>query len=215
MPSILIKPQDIALKSVNALAEDIIQQSLTADTIGVVGIGPAMSRTCAIVGVSTEIARISPRKILLDYVETPVVGPFDAIYFQLTTKPTAELPELVKRLESELVANRTGPGGQVVFVSKLAEIRRITTTCLYTIRDFDLVKIQAAGLAINSAVSAALQVVKLSKEPARIEAVTLEPIQSKTGGYRTTALSIYIRRGKVAERDPDLVRTLRDLKLIT
>lgn len=213
MPSILIKPQDIALKSVNALAEDIIQQSLSADTIGVVGIGTAISRTCAIVGLSTEIARIFPRKVLLDYVETPVIGPFDAIYFQLTTKPTSELSDLVKQLESELVANRPGPGGQLVLVSKLAEIRRITTTCLYTIRDFELVKIQAAGLAINSAVSAALQVVKLSKEPARIEAVSLEPIQSKTAGFRTTAVSIYVRRGRPTEKDPDLLRALRDLKL--
>jgi len=215
MPSILIKPQDITVKSVNTLAEEIIQQSLSADTIGLVGIGQAISRTCAIVGLSTEIARIYARKIVLDYVETPVIGPFEAIYFQLTSKPTTELSDLVKRLESELVANKPGRGGQLVLVSKLAEIRRITTTCLYTLRDFDLMKIQAAGLAINSAVSAALQVVRLSKEPVRVEAVGLEPIESKMNMHRTTALSIYIRRGKSVERDPDLLRTLRDLRLAT
>jgi hypothetical protein len=213
LPPILIRPQDATARLVNDLAEEIIQRSLSVEYLDVVGIGSAISHTCSVVGVATSIAKIYVKKLLLDYVETPVVGPFETIYFSLTTKSSTEHEEKVAKLEAELVQNRPGPGGQLVLVSKLAEVRRITTTCLYKMREFELLKIEAAGSAIGSAASAALQVVRLSKESARIEAVGLETIQSKVTGRPSSALSIYIRRGKQLERDPDFQRTMRDLKL--
>lgn len=213
MPPVLIRPQDATARSVNDLAEDIIQQSLGTETMDIAGIGSAIPYSCSVVAVATGIAKIYAKKILLDYVETPVIGPFETMYFLLTTKPTTELRDKVAKLEGELVANKPGPGGQVVLVSKLVEIRRITTTCLYKINEFELVKIGAAGSAIGSAVSAVLQVLRLSKQPASIEAVSLESVTSKVTGRPATAVSIYIRRGKRPERDPDLQRTLRELRL--
>lgn len=214
VPPILIRPQDAVSKSVNVLAEEVIQRTLDVDTLDIFGIGSAISYACSVVAVATGIAKIYRKKILLDYVEQPVIGSFEAIYFSLTTRPTTELQDRVAKLETEIVANKPGPGGQLVLVSKLAEVRRITMTCLYKMKEFELIKIGAAGSAINSGVSAALQVIRLSKEPVRIEGVSLDAIPSRVEGRLSTAILIYVRRGKPAERDPDLLRTLRDLKVI-
>jgi hypothetical protein len=213
LPPILIRPQDATAKPPTALAEELIQQSLEVETLTVVGIGSAIPHACSTVAIASEIAKVHVRKILLDYVETPVIGPFEAIFLFLTTRPTNELRERVAKLETELKVNAPGPGGQVVLVSKLAEVRRITMTCLYKMKEFELIKINAAGLAISSGVSAALQLVRLSREPVRIEAVVLESIKSRETGKPTTAMAIYVKRGKPTEADADLVKTLHDLKL--
>lgn len=212
MPPIFIRPQDATAKSPNTLAEELIQQSLSNDVLDVLGIGSAISLACSTVGIATGIARLYLKRILLDYIETAIVD-FEAIYFMLSTKPTTEVTDTVKKLEAEITSNKAGPGGQIVLVSKLAETRRITTTCLYKIQEFELVKIAGAGFAIGSAVSAALQVVRLSKDPVKIVATSLEAIPAKTTGRPTTALNIYIRRGKGPERDADFTRTLSELKI--
>jgi hypothetical protein len=211
MPPIFVRPQDAASKTPNGLAEEVIQQSLSADRLEILGLGTAISLTCATVGIATSLAKLYVKKTFLDYVETSI-GDFEAIYFALATKPTAELTDLVAKLENEIISKKAGPGGQIVLVSKLAEVRRITTTCLYKMREFELIKIEGAGFAMGAAVSAALQLVRLSKEPVKIEATTLESISTKDG-RPTTAISIYIRRGKGPDRDPDFSKALRELRV--
>jgi hypothetical protein len=213
MPPTFVRPQDVPVKSPNTLAEGIIQQSLDAENLEILGIGTAISLTCSTVGIATGIAKIYLKKIILDYVET-ALGDLEAIYFMVTTKPTTEVADTVTKLEKELTSNKAGPGGQVVLVSKVAETKRITTTCLYKMREFQLIKISGAGFAMNPAASAALQVVRLSRDPARVEAVSLESISAKESGRPRTALSIYLRQGKRPERDADFTRTLRELRII-
>jgi len=211
--AIFIRPQDATAKSPSTVAEDIIQQSLDAEKLDILGIGSAISHTCSTVGIATGIAKLFLKKTHIDYVQT-ILGDFEAIYFMLNTKPTTEIGETVSRLEREITSNKPGPGGQIVLVSKLAEVRRVTTTCLYKMREFELIKIEGAGFAMSPAVSAALQVVRLSKDPVRVEAVNLDSIQAKDTGRARTAISIYLRRGKSGDRDADFTRTLRELKII-
>ena len=211
--AIFIRPQDVTVKSPNTIAEDLIQQSLEAEKLDVLGIGTATSHACSTVGIATGIAKLFLKKIQIDYIET-MLGDFEAIYFMLTTKPTKEIEEIVSKLEREITSNKAGPGGQIVLVSKLVEVRRVTTTCLYKMREFELIKVQGAGLAMSSAISAALQVVRLSREPVKVEAVTLDSIEAKDTGRAHTAISIYLRRGKGGDRDADFTRTLRELKIV-
>ena len=198
---VVLRPEDLANKRVSTIIDGIIQTLVTHKELDVVGISSAIFLACSSANIVASVSKFNASKISIDYLEYPVIGKFEAIFLTLSKEGSSNHVERVKALESEIVG---GPGGSVVAVTKQDRLERITSLCLFRLREYSLVKILAAGTAITGAVLAALQVSKggIAREEVGIPLVDLSSIpRREPEGKSTTAIAIYLKRGHKTDYD--------------
>lgn len=196
---IIVRPEDISSRSIMSISDQIIQALIRGDTIDVIGISSAVSVACSSVSRAKELANVNVVHASIDYLELPVVGKFEAIFFRLSRRP-AEVPieSVMKQLDSKMNLSFT-PEGQAVSVPKRERPERLTSIALSKLQRFPIVKILAAGAAINSGVYVALQVARsgISKQPIAIDLVGLSSVESKFPSVgKVASLEIYLVKGK-------------------
>lgn len=212
---IIIKPEDLSTKDVTFFSQQIIRSMIKYEELDVIGISSAIFLACSAVNVSTNIANIYVNSLSLDYIDIPVIGKFEGSFFVLSREPKIDWTAERQKLDKEMKLT-IEPDGQLVVVSRRVSPEKMITICLWKLSKFDLVKIIAAGTAINNAVAVALQVARggISKEPVALRLVTLTTVPSKetTPPKPVTGIEIYLQKGMETTYDKRHLKILEKVK---
>jgi len=213
---IVIRPEDLAIRKTSALSEQIVQTLINFDELDVVGISTAVFLPCSAINIARSIADIHISRLYIDYLEIPIVGKFEAIFFTLSRKMGLDIEAKMRELDSKM--NLTiGKEGQLIAVSRRERLERLTSLCLWKLREFPRVKILGAGMAISNAVATALQVSRagISKDPIAIEFIGLSTIQSRETDKPpkpVSAIDIYLTKGNETQYDERHLKIIEHLR---
>jgi hypothetical protein len=211
---IILRPEQTSFIRVPDLSEKIVQSLVNYGYVDVIGISSAIFLACGAVNMSRHIANVNVKTLAADYIDIPIVGKFDAIFFHLTKEIGIDFDTEIKKWDT--VLNEGGnQAGKIVTVSKAERPERLTTIALMKLSNNQLVKIAAAGTTINTAVSMSLQLTRanISKFNVGIAFIGLNSIQQRNNPNKsTTALQIYIGRGVREKIDDNVQRLIEKLK---
>lgn len=212
---IIIRPEDISTKRPNDFSQEIVSSLLEAPEINVIGISSAIFFACSSVNITRDLADIHINHLELDYIEYPVIGKFEGVFFNLSRKKTVDWESEARAL-SEKMKLTFDRDGQLVVVSKRQSIDKLRMICLWKLSRMNLLKIIGAGTAINNAVRIALQISRggIAKEPVAIKLVSIQSLEAKEAEAQktTTGIEIFLERGKETEyskKHNELLRTLK------
>jgi len=212
---IIIRPEDLSTKDVGLFSEQIIHSMIAYDQLDVIGLSTAIFLTCSSVNISTSIANVHVNATSLDYIDIPVVGKFEGIFFVLGREPKVDWKSQSEKFDKTMKLS-IDPTGQLIVISRRQEPARMITMCLWKLSKFDRLKIIAAGTAINNAVYVALQVARggIAKEPVAISLVALSTVPSREGilPKPVTGIEIYLEKGKETVYDNRHLRVLERIK---
>jgi hypothetical protein len=125
----------------------------------VIGLSTACFLACSAVGVSSRIANVHVTRSFIDYIQVPVMGKLESVFFTISRRSGLDYASKIQELDKELNLVM-GPDSDVVAVGSRDAPERMTTLALWKLAKHKKVKIIAAGVAINNAISTALQITK-------------------------------------------------------
>lgn len=197
MKLIVVKPESVARGSAFQFSNQIINALREDKELGVVGFGNATALACMAVQLSSNLARVSPEEIALDYLGAPSLG-IGAVVIALSKETNVDLPKKVRELDAKLNLDFSREG-QIIVISRNLSPDQVVPMSLAKLAKSDYLKITAAGVAINRAVPLALELARgdIAKFPIGIELVALETIElrGETGTVEGTSMQIYLKKG--------------------
>lgn len=197
MKLIIIKPEDLSKGSAYHFSDRIINELRTEKEISVVGFGNAIALSCMAVQLSSNIANVVIKGISFDYIGPPALS-IAGVIIVLGKDLGVDWNKTKKELDEKMKLD-FGPEGQLLVVSKQLSPNQVIPMSLSKLAKSELLKITAAGTAINRAAMLALELTKgnIAKHPVGIELITLSTIEFKTesGTVQGTGIEIYLRKG--------------------
>ena len=197
MKLIVIKPETVARGSAFQFSNQIINAIREDKELAVVGFGNATALACMAVQLSSNLAKVSPREISLDYVGAPTLG-IGAVVIALDKETPIDWQKKAQELDGKMNLDFSREG-QIIVISKNLSADQIIPMSLSKLSKSNYLKITAAGVAINRAVPLALELAKgdIAKFPIGVELVVLATIELKgeTGTVEGTSMQIYLRKG--------------------
>jgi hypothetical protein len=194
---ILIKPEDVAKGSAYHFSDRIINGLRTEKELCIVGFGNAIALACMAVQVSSNIANVSIKELSLDYIGAPALG-IGGVIIVLDKEHEVDWNKKKKALDDKMRLDFSRDG-QLIVISKQLSSDQVIPLSLAKLAKSELLKITAAGAAINRAALLALELTKgnIAKESLGIELVTLSTIDFKIESTteQVTGMEIYLRRG--------------------
>lgn len=196
---IVLRPEQTTYLRVTDLSETIVQNLVKFGSVDMVGISSAMFIACGAVNLARNIANVNVKSLAIDYIDIPIVGKFEGVFFELTKEPGIDFKKQIDTYE--IMLNQNGGGFQkTVGVSKKDRPEKLTSIALMKLSKFPMIKISGAGVAINTAISIALQLAKanIARKKVGIRFVGLDAIPQKIDRTKTTtALQIYLQQDYV------------------
>lgn len=195
-PHILIKPDDIQKGSVYHFSDQIINALRKDEELFVIGMGNAISMACMAVQRSSTLARVFVSELSLDFIGSPLLG-IGGAFFVLNKKSTRDWDAEKKKLEEGMNLSFER-NGQLIVVSKTLLPERAIPLALSRLVESDLLKISAAGIAINRAALIALELTKgdIARDKLGIRLITISTVRHvvKETSFPETVMELYIQK---------------------
>jgi hypothetical protein len=194
---LLIKQDDVQKGGVYQFSDQIINGLRKETEMFVVGVGSAISMACMAVQRASSISKVAIDEVSLDYVGSPALG-LGGVFFILNKESTrdwdAEKTELEKKMKLTFEH-----GGQLIVVSNALSPEKAIPLSLSRLSQSDLLKISAAGSAINRAALIALELTKgnIARDRLGLCLVAISTVKHtvKETVVPETVMDIFIRKG--------------------
>jgi len=162
-----------------------------------VGFGNGTALACMAVQISSSIANVFIKEMSLDFISSPALR-IGAVFFVLGKERAVDWEKRKKEFDDKMKLDFSRDG-QLIVVSRDLTPDKAIPLSLSKLARSEMLKIMAAGSAINRAVSLALELAKgdIAKEPIGIEFVVLSTIRFKieNADVQGTGIEIYLRKG--------------------
>jgi DNA-binding protein len=168
------------------------------------------------VQVSSSIANVSIRELSLDYIGAPALR-IGGVIVILDKERVVDWNQKKKALDEKMKLD-FGREGQIIVISQKLSADQVVPLSLSKLARSELLKITAAGTAINRAVLLALELTKgnIAKECVGIELVTLSTVEFRKESRveQITGIEIYLRKGIQTAYTPKHKEVLKMLEQV-